>query len=379
MAIITIHFLGRGWGNNMALAPIAGTQTGMEAFLDQLQKGQEENYRKALTEQAYGNAAQSKMLSNLLGTAFGMDAGLPSNMGAQSSPYNQPGQAYPADSSNASPGMNKNPSDKMLAARKMLERIGFLQPTIEEKAASERENAYQKELAANDVKKISALEDVAQSGIEAEPSYQAAAQVISNPEWAKMRDFPLAPGAQLEYYKRAGSPEQRKMIGDFEVNANQFIVNSIKKFPQRFTNQDMSFMKSMKMSPNDSLEAAQAKLSGAWAYDQIMSQRAALAAKIAREQRIPVHEALKIANKQLNIDEMRKNIQEQVTGKKYENKATPSTKDNMTTNNKPPAGTEVEIYNPQGQLIGYASKVNAAKFLEHHRGHYQKVISHGQK
>jgi hypothetical protein len=57
-----------------------------------------------------------------------------------------------------------------------------------------------------------------------------------------------------------------------------------------------------------------------------------------------------------------------------ENKKSESENEN---NLSPPPEAEVEIYNPQGQLVAYGTKKVAEKFLLKHKGHYQKVIKRG--
>lgn len=280
--------------------------------------------RRAQVQQALGNAAQSQMLAKLMGTAFG--GNIPSSLssqGYQLTPTDQqainklqPGQSYTIPS----PQNQISQNDAQKRAKNMLQALGIIKPTLEEQQAADIETEYQKELGKTQAKKIGELENVAEAGIEAMPTYEAAAAITSHPDWAKMKSNPIVPGAQIEYYKRFGTPEQRRMIGEFASNTNQFILNSVKKFPQRFTNKDMTFMLSMKPNERDTLEAGQAKLESAYAYDKILSDRAALTAKIAREQRIPTNEAMQIANKQMYFEKIRNDIREKVRGANYSHK-----------------------------------------------------------
>ena len=289
---------------------------GFSKMLDRMMKQRElqneEPLNAAKTEEAKANANQKNMLANLMNIAQdGQGLNSTSNDIHPSQLTGTSSQSNNTSSSNQSQSSNR--ANK---AKEVLQQLGYWKETPSEQQKREIETKYQGALAESDVKKISQLEDVAQAGIEAEPTYQEAAKVISNPEWAKMRDFSLAPGYQLEYYKRTGTPEQKKLITDFQSNANQFILNSIKKFPQRFTNSDLNFMRTMKINDNDSFEAAQSKLANAYAYDKILSERAGIAAQIAREKRIPVFEAMKLANKQMNIDKIRNDINESIKTKK---------------------------------------------------------------
>jgi hypothetical protein len=282
-------------------------------------RGQESeiSLRKAQESKAIADSLQARMLANAYANYMGEQT---------NNNIKDTGQDYSTRPMNEFSGqINNQPFNSSNRSKKMLQAFGHIKETPDEQQEREAKTAYDKAQAESDVKKIGQLEDIAIAGIQSEPTYQEAAEITSNPAWAKMRDFPLAPGLQLSYYKRNGSPEQREMIGKFESKTNQFILDSIKLFPQRFTNQDLQFMLGMKVSGRDSLESGQAKLYSAYSYMKILSERSGIAAQIARERRISVTQALKIADKMIDGNKIRKQIEEQVKGKSnkiYRNKKT---------------------------------------------------------
>ncbi len=298
----------------------------IEAFMDARNQGTENQLRMAQTQQAMGTGARNTMIAKLMQEAYGTDEQNSGNIPTQNGIPPSNVENYPeSNQQQISPKRNVsqvsgiggvgNSSSRGQRAKRILQALKIVDQTPEEKQAMEIETAYQKELGTHAAKKINELQDTALAGEQAEDTYENAAEVMRNPAFKNMRDFPVAPNLQYSWYKRFGTPDQINLLGKFSGYTNQFILDSIKLFPQRFTNKDMSFMKHMKVDDqNDTISMMQGKLESAWKYRKLITETSKLASKIALAKRIPVDEAYSQARKQLNVDGMKKQIMSSIYG-----------------------------------------------------------------
>ena len=82
----------------------------------------------------------------------------------------------------------------------------------------------------------------------------------------------------------------------------------------RFTNMDLAFAKEMKVSPNDSLEGAKAKVESLLYMHQLGQKRLDLALEIAKDNKVKPYDAVKLADQQLQGDKVRAAARAQVYG-----------------------------------------------------------------
>lgn len=170
----------------------------------------------------------------------------------------------------------------------------------------------QKELTKQDAKAIADLENVARKGLEAAPTLDQLAEITSNPTFQSMRKSDLAPGLELEYYLRKGSPEQKELAGNFLTYANAIIKDSSRDFAGQFRVGEQELLEKMKLSPKDTLPVAQGKLEALMLMRQLMTDRASIASDLARNQGMSPLKAIETAEKRLDVKKIKDEIKNKV-------------------------------------------------------------------
>ena len=178
---------------------------------------------------------------------------------------------------------------------------------------SDREN----KIAESDVKKMSELEDSAAASQALKPIYDNLSQLTSNPVFQNMRNIPGAPSFELSYYEKTGTPEQREMIGQYKAAAASYVTTAAKTFGPRMTNNELNFIKQMKIGDNDTIESAQGKLKVMEYFNSINQQRSELAAQLMRDYNISEPQAMKIAQEKIDTSKTLKEIENKYTKKDY--------------------------------------------------------------
>ncbi len=181
-------------------------------------------------------------------------------------------------------------------------------PTPQQKMQLAAEPERAKKLGALDVKQLGEVEERVLAGAQADPVLNEIGDILTNPVFQSVRQLPIAPGSELTAYKKAGTPEQREIIGQAETAFNQFIADSIKMWGPRMTDRDLGFMQRMKLSDRDSLEALTGKYKMLKLMHDLQTQRHEIASDLMRKNRLPMKEAFKQADKLVNAEEIRKKI-----------------------------------------------------------------------
>ncbi len=152
------------------------------------------------------------------------------------------------------------------------------------------------------------------------PTFDELSNITSNPAFAKMMTHEYAPALDFAYYNRFGTKEQKDLLGQYKTFANQVITDSVHKFGSRFTNADLGFLLKQKITESDSLPAAQGKLKAMMLMSQFATKRSERAAEIMQEtldrggKKIPASKAIAMADKEMNGNKIRSDINKQVTG-----------------------------------------------------------------
>jgi len=368
---------------------ISKSESPMDAFLNRLDQGEKNRLMAAQAGEASAKGNQAQMMANLFGVAFGAEP--PSN-GNQSSPESSNMMPPAARGSNQLPmqqnGMGASsqppgqPSNRQQQARDMLERLGYLVPTSQEKAALEQKTAYNKELGSSDVKTMGKWDDTITASHEMSPVLNNIQEISANPTFQNMYKNPEYLGKDIDWLSRFGTPEEQKLIGDFTTNQKSIFSSMGQDFKGAFREFELNIFNKASPDIHDTLPQIQAKTNTLLALKGLVSKRLSLAQDIVRSSQgqISPSAALEIADKQINAKEVRKQIDDQFKASEREQKEAQKQQNSQKGNTSiAPKGAEVEIYDPQGNLIGHGSKVNAAKFLldKKHRGYYQKVIGNG--
>ncbi len=218
-------------------------------------------------------------------------------------------------------------------------------PVVVAKGLTPVEKARMEGFAKSDVKAAEDIQKTSLSGIESKPTMDELAKVVSDPAWKSMRTNELAPKLEMTYYLKKGTPEQKALAGRFMTYSNQLIKDSAKDFTGPFRVGEQGILEKMKPSENDTLPVAQAKLQALITLREARSKRAEKAYSLIRKQGMDPSEAMRIADKELDMDKIREDARKQVSSKEL-------SQSRMKTQMKgsQPAGT-VRIKTPDGHIV----------------------------
>lgn len=174
---------------------------------------------------------------------------------------------------------------------------------------SEREKEFTKQ----DVKASGDLLDQIMTAQQQEPVLENIKNILQSPEFANMREYAhLAPQTEMAYYRRAGSPIEQELAGEFINSTNQYIAASAKLFGSRTTDADLRFLQSMKISDKDTLHTAMGKAKAAQIFSKLMSDRNLYAYNLTRQGANPA-QALNEASKIYKLDDIKKAVKSEWT------------------------------------------------------------------
>lgn len=220
--------------------PIPLPETGMDAFLNEMQRGKENQYREALSQQAQANAQRAQVISQLLKNALsGGEVGGGGKQGGTGGQSNS--------------GMD------------MLYRLGILKPTPQELA-----NIQQNTKAQEAVNKTTLENAYAQLPLNA--SFNALDSIFKDPEY---RNFAGTPSSQLMSSAPRGFPLgtmlQRNLPSKFPSSAarkiaaanthmGNIVVGVADKLKGPFKDLSSNLINSMKPNATDSIDVQESKV-----------------------------------------------------------------------------------------------------------------------
>ena len=204
-----------------------------------------------------------------------------------------------------------NPDEKIRLAQEKAKIEAEKQQNINDHKA---DLEYTKSLNKEEGKTFSKMQDEAISGIKAQPVLDEMKSIVSDPILEQIRQHPYLGHYELGYYRRSGTPEQKKLIARFDVAANKVIADTAKGLNTRFTDKDLALAREMKIKDDDSLDAMKTKAESLAVLHEIGQHRLDKAIEIASTQRISPYAAFKQADAAINGDEIRKGIRKQIYG-----------------------------------------------------------------
>jgi uncharacterized protein YoaH (UPF0181 family) len=220
--------------------PIPLPETGMDAFLNELQRGQENQYRSALTQQAQANAQRAQVISGLLNQAFNSQG---------SSGTGTTGGAIGQGSS----GMD------------MLYRLGILKPTPQELASIQAGVKGKEQLQKE-------TQESAYAQLPLNASFNAMDTLLKDPEYKEnagtlksytlnSKPFGLPLGSMLQHNLPSVFPSSVvQKLSSGKVHMGNITVGVTQKFKGPFKQLTAGYIDSMKPTENDSAEVQQAKI-----------------------------------------------------------------------------------------------------------------------
>lgn len=195
----------------------------------------------------------------------------------------------------------------------------------------------QKELTKGDAKIIEDLEKNVLSSTIKQETLDELSSVVTNPSFQAMRQIPIAGKYELEGYSKFGTPEQKKLVGQYMTLTGQIIKDSARDFAGQFRIGEQALLNSMKPSLSDTYETATGKIEALSLMNKMLMERSRIMSDLMRERGLSLNKATSEADKLINADEIRNGIKqrlEPVSGDKSEQRKVINGKTYMIKNNK---------------------------------------------
>lgn len=302
----------------MPIAPIPGIdnskwgdysdilQNLMQNRMQQQQFKSMEPLRQAQTEEAKAKAEKSKMYSNLIKTALGN--------GQQGLPTNQNTMVQSDDNLSKLANFSQNSTNKdQQTALNMAYKLGILKESPEEQSRREMKTSWGKEIGASDVKMLDKWNDQINDNAKVEPVLEHNMQIMANPKFQQMYKNPEYFGYDISYLKRFPDyPEQSDLLTTFGTNTKTLYSSMGSEFKGSFRDFEKKiFDKAIPDELNDTLPQMVAKNKALYALRQLGTKRFTLAQNIVRSSggEISPSNALEIAKKQINGNDVRNQIE----------------------------------------------------------------------
>ena len=158
------------------------------------------------------------------------------------------------------------------------------------------------------------LDDQYQQALQAEVPVKHLGTIIKNPKFQEMRKFPWFQKLQLDTKAKIGTPEEQKLIGDFQATALRAVAETVMGFKGRILDKEVTLANDMKISPNDTMGVIIGKYPSIVAFNEMTKQRARIANKIMSNEHISKGDALERADKQVDGEAIRSRVEKDIEG-----------------------------------------------------------------
>jgi hypothetical protein len=193
-----------------------------------------------------------------------------------------------------------NEGNKSLNANQYFEKGGEAQGREIEK----------KELGKQRAKSITELDDSYNQALDASHPINHLIDIAKNPSFQNLRKYPGFQNFQMNMKANFGTPEEQELIGDFQVTATKAVAQAVNGFRGRILDKEIQMANKMKISPNDNINMIVGKLPSIYEFNEMIKQRSRLASKIMHDEHISKGDALEKADKMIDGNEIRKQVQD---------------------------------------------------------------------
>ncbi|HHF7341048.1 TPA: hypothetical protein ACPSKZ_000685 [Legionella anisa] len=134
--------------------------------------------------------------------------------------------------------------------------------------------------------------------------------IIKNPVFQNMRNkIPFFQDKQLNYLMKTGTPEEKKLIGDFMTTAENFIASTVQSFGGRPLVREFDLAQRQKITPSDPVHVAEGKLRASIALHDIAEKKNNIISDLLN-QGMNLSDAVKQANKMVDVSAIDKQTDE---------------------------------------------------------------------
>lgn len=142
--------------------------------------------------------------------------------------------------------------------------------------------------------------------------------IVKNPVFQEMRSkVPFFQDKQLNYLMKTGTPEQKKLIGDFLSTAESFIASTVQGFSGKPLVREFDLAQRQKISPSDPIHVAEGKLKSAIALHDIAEKKNDIISGLL-DKGVNLSDAVKQANKMVDVSAIEKRTNELLRDKPTE-------------------------------------------------------------
>ncbi len=142
--------------------------------------------------------------------------------------------------------------------------------------------------------------------------------IIKNPVFQGMRNkFPFFQDKQLSYLMKKGTPEEKKLIGDFMSTAESFIASTVQGFSGKPLVREFDLAQRQKITPSDPVHVAEGKLRAAIALHDIAEKKNDIISDLLN-QGVNEADAVKQANKMVDVSAIERQTEELLRDKPTE-------------------------------------------------------------
>lgn len=172
----------------------------------------------------------------------------------------------------------------------------------------------QEELTKQDAKQIGEFGTTLTGLYETQSSLNNLQHVVTDPVMQTMKNNPIYWGHDISYYKRAGSPEQQKILGYLIAYTKDLYASLSKKFKGAFRVGEQKLFNDMLVDEKDTVPTMLGKIEAMRTMNETMIARLSLADRLSRSGMYSPNESLNKADKLINGDKIREQIHKQITG-----------------------------------------------------------------
>lgn len=169
-------------------------------------------------------------------------------------------------------------------------------------------SARDTQLAKEDAKKISELENQALTGYQKQETFNELNADLGSQAFEAIRQHPELGRHELVWFEKFGTKEQQEMIGRMRTHMGKIISDAAGDFKGQFRVGEQALLRSMKPDESDSLDTMKGKAEALTYMNQILTKRAEIEADLMRTQGLSALEARIKANKDIDPKEIKKEI-----------------------------------------------------------------------
>lgn len=165
-----------------------------------------------------------------------------------------------------------------------------------------------KQLAKEDAKKISLLENSVLSGSQKQETFNELNEDLGSPEFESMRQHPILGRHELGWYDKFGTKSQQEMIGRMKTHMGNIVKDASRDFAGQFRIGEQSLLNDMKPNVADSLGTMKGKAEALTYMNQLLTKRAEMEADLMRNYNMSALQARLTADKEINPKEIKKAV-----------------------------------------------------------------------